>query len=149
MRGVGFGVAVAFVAVAVACGGATTSSVDRGAGDAGSDAEPDAGFTRLNGAKCCVEGTGRTCCAEDESEWTCAPYGGGIGHCSAAGEPYGTKAACSLCCPGMRPIDTSEVAPDGTCTLTADDSRVCAPCGDGVCDSKAGESRCSCPMDCP
>ena len=29
------------------------------------------------------------------------------------------------------------------------DSRVCAPCGDGVCSAAAGENRCSCPMDCP
>ena len=149
MRGVGFGVTI-MAFLLVACGGATTSSVDRGAGDAGgSDAEADAGFTRLNGAKCCVEGTGRTCCAEGESERACDAYGGAVGHCSKAGEPFGTKATCALCCPGMRPIDTSEVAPDGSCTVTAVDSRVCAPCGDGVCSAAAGENRCSCPMDCP
>lgn len=91
MRGVGFAVTMAFLVVA--CGGATTSSVDRGAVEAGgSDAEPDAGFTMLNGAKCCVEGTARTCCAEGESERACDAYGGAVGHCSKAGEPFGTAA---------------------------------------------------------
>lgn len=151
MRRLGFLAITVFVGVA--CGGTKTSDPESG-GDGGAaerddaDAGADAGFTILGGVKCCVEGTGTSCCMDADTPRTCAQYGGPPGHCSRAGEAYATKVSCALCCAGMRPIGVSKPSPDGSCPVTGGDSRVCAPCGDGVCDPTAGENRCSCPDDC-
>jgi hypothetical protein len=144
-------VSVVSALVAMSCGGATTSTGEQRPGDGGAEAAADAeaSYTMINGAKCCAEGTGTECCSSDEPPWKCAPYGGPTGHCSRAGEAYATKVACAQCCAGMRPIGLSEVGADGACTIRPSDSRVCAPCGDSVCDPAAGENHCSCPMDCP
>jgi len=146
------GVAAAIAFIALACGGVTTSSepVERHEdGGAAQEAGADAGFTIRSGAKCCAEGTGRECCAPDESFTKCAAYGGPFDRCSGAGEPFAAKVPCALCCPGTQTIPITKVAPDGSCTFGAGDSLICAPCGDGVCDPSAGENRCSCPQDCP
>ena len=147
------GIVAAILAVLVlACGCATRSSEpsersDGGVADAA--AEAAASFTTRGGTKCCAEGTGRDCCAPDESFFACAAYAGVSDHCTGAGKDFGAKGPCPLCCPGMDRIPITDVAADGSCTVGAGDSLLCAPCGDGVCDPAAGENRCSCPEDCP
>jgi hypothetical protein len=145
------GVVAAIATLALACGGATRPSEQGAPPDGGADAEAgaDDAFTIRDGAKCCAAGTGRSCCAPDESFLKCAPYAGAFDHCSGAGEPFAAKMPCALCCPGTDRIRITKVAPDGSCTISSEDSLVCAPCGDGVCDPAAGENRCSCPEDCP
>jgi hypothetical protein len=145
MRTVGYGLPMV---VLVACGGATAvpgGEREAPGDDAGVDAAGDAAFLIIDGTRCCSEGTGTSCCRPNDSWFACAATFA----CAGAGEPYATKAPCARCCAGLRPIPISRPSPGGDCTVTGTDSRVCAPCGDGVCDTEAGESRCSCRMDCP
>lgn len=128
------------VVVATACGGSTEPR----------SGEPDAGanFTIVNGVKCCVEGIGEECCAGARSEPnSCGQYGGPVGHCAVAGEAFATKVDCAICCPGLHPISISHPE-NGSCSFGGLDSRICAACGDGVCDADAHENVCNCPEDC-
>lgn len=54
------------------------------------------GFTIRDGTKCCAEGTGRDCCAPDESFFARAAYAGVSNHCTGAGKDFGAKSPCPL-----------------------------------------------------
>jgi len=56
------------------------------------------------------------------------------------------------CCGGLKSIFGSEL-PDGRCWCTEKDNfcggaPICAPCGNGICESEYKEDRCNCPEDC-
>ena len=70
--------------------------------------------------------------------------------CIIAGEIYypGTE----KCCDGLKSIFGSENA-DGSCSCTepgnnCGGSPICAPCGNGICESQYGEDKCNCAEDC-
>jgi hypothetical protein len=82
--------------------------------------------------------------------------------CVPLGQEYDPRQETQMCCAGLAPIDpTYEPASwcDADCTthLTIPQCvnqdwfpvRLCAPCGNGVCDSEDGENACNCPIDCP
>jgi len=69
--------------------------------------------------------------------------------CAKEGEAYypGTE----KCCEGLKSVFPYEL-PDGSCISPENDTRagapVCAPCGNGKCESQYGEDKCNCAEDC-
>ena len=56
------------------------------------------------------------------------------------------------CCGGLKSIFGSEL-PNGTCWCSDPNDKcvgqpTCAPCGNGVCETKYGEDSCNCKIDC-
>lgn len=140
----------------VACGGRSDAPVTRSndADASSSDAPADTaealppGVAYMQqGVKCCEKGIGRACCGGHD-DGPCAAYGG-FGDCAAAGAGISAKVSCSICCPGLVTISNTKLV-DGKCVGGQFlDSNFCAPCGDGVCQTSAGENPCNCPADCP
>ena len=117
-------------------GGAASTATGTGSASSGcGDAVCDIGETCGNcPADCdeCAPGCNDGICGEDESCWTCPED---CGDCCGDGACAGGSEDCSTCpadcgvCEGGDPPGTG--------------------CGNGVCETAAGETPCSCPTDCP
>jgi hypothetical protein len=146
------------VAAVVACGG-RSSDIPSGTRDDGGTSTglasgdmPDAalppGVAFMDGnIKCCEQGLGQTCCSPHDKELGACVESRG---CTPAGQGISGKDVCSICCGGMGVIFRMSLV-DGKCV--SDDTHpeeewICAACGDGVCNTSAGENVCNCAADC-
>jgi hypothetical protein len=98
--------------------------------------------------QCCARGEGTGCCV-GLPQGTCFQYGGTAGDCTPEGDSLEAKDICSICCPGLSRIESSQ--PGGgsssmTCNPGIPSVFVCARCGDGICG--LGENQCNCAADC-
>jgi len=141
------------IATVVACGGRSTDlpteandgGTDSSASDSDSALPPGVAFMQ-GSVKCCEQGLGQSCCTSDEKELgSCVEFRG----CTHAGSGYGGKVYCAKCCDGLSLIARTKPV-DGACKDDSfpDDGPICAACGNGVCDTTAGENPCNCPADC-
>jgi len=152
------------IASVVACGGGRSSDLppsttdvnggtgsdtdsDAGSGPADSDGALRPGVAFMQGyVECCEQGLGQSCCtAEEKDLGRCVEFLG----CTPAGSVFIGKITCSKCCDGLAPTPRTKLV-DGKCVSYPyiDDNNVCVPCGNGVCDTTAGENPCNCPADC-
>lgn len=53
------------------------------------------------------------------------------------------------CCEGLEEISYGDVEFEGQCMFPAGGfGHICAPCGNGKCESEYGENKCNCVKDC-
>lgn len=70
--------------------------------------------------------------------------------CAKEGEAIGASNMPSMCCMGLKAV-TGIGGFNGDCSssyLPPKGLNICTKCGDGICNSYAGEDKCNCPEDC-